>query len=289
MLAFTLITGFLAVAAAQQTDTVVPVEPGSRLTIEGFRGEVTVRAWDRNEMRVVGDHSRRTFLDIDRSGSAVRIRADAWAGTAQVDCELTVPASMDIDIRGTFVTADIDGVEGDVRVFTTQGDIRVRGGRGFVRLETVNGRVELDDAEGRVDVRSTTGRVSVTNARGDIAASSVSGSITLEGIESSDVRAETTSGAVYYDGTIANGGRYALSTHSGDVVVAMPDGVNATVGVSMFSGNLDTAFPVTVTGTRSRGRPFSFTIGDGSARVELQSFSGDIELTRRGTVRRRGR
>jgi DUF4097 and DUF4098 domain-containing protein YvlB len=129
--------------------------------------------------------------------------------------------------------------------------------------------------------------VTLTNVRGDISASSVSSSVYLEGIESSDVRAETTSGGVYYDGTIVDGGRYTLSTHSGDVVVSIPDGINATFGVSTFSGNLDTEFPVTVTGTRSRGRPFSFTMGNGSARVELQSFSGDIELTRRGAARRR--
>ena len=287
MVAFTLLTGLLTVAAVQQTDTVVSVDPGARLVIESFRGEVTVRAWDRNEMRVVGDHSSRTVVDIDQSRSSVRLRADAWAGPAQVDYEITVPVSMDIDIRGTFVSADIDGVEGEIRVFSTMGDINVRGGREFIQLETVNGRVELEGAEGSVDVQSTNGRVTVTDVRGDIAARSVNGRITLLGIESSDVRAETTSGGVYYDGTIVDGGRYTLSTHSGDVVVAMPDAVNATFGVSTFSGNLDTAFPITVTGTRTRGRPFDFTLGDGSARIELQSFSGDIELTRRGAGRRR--
>jgi hypothetical protein len=250
-------------------------------------GEVTVSTWERDEMRVVGDHASRTYVDISQSRSIVRLRADAWAGPAQVDYELTVPVSMDIDIRGTFINADIDGTEGEVRVFTTQGDIDVRGGSGFIQLETVNGRVNLEDAEGRVDVQSTNGRVAVTNVSGEIAASSVNGGITLQGIESSDVRAETTSGGVYYDGTIVDGGRYTLRTHSGDVVVAMPEGVNATFGVSTFSGNLDTAFPITVTGTRSRGRPFSFTLGDGSARIELRSFSGDIELTQRGAGRRR--
>jgi DUF4097 and DUF4098 domain-containing protein YvlB len=281
MLTITLLTGLLTAAAVQQTDTVVTVDPGARLVIESFRGEVTISTWERNEMRVVGDHSSRTYVDVSRSRSAVRLRADAWAGPAQVDYELTLPTSMDIEIRGTFINADIDGTEGEVRVFTTQGDIDVRGGRGFVQLETVNGRVNLEDADGNIDVQSTNGRVSVTDATGEITASSVNGRITLQGIESSDVRAETTSGGVYYDGTIMDGGRYTLSTHSGDVVVAMPEGVNATFDVSTFSGNLDTAFPI------ARGRPFSFTLGDGSARIELQSFSGDIELTRRGADRRR--
>ena len=287
MVALTMIAGMLAVAAVQQTDTVVAMDPGSRLVIEGFRGEVTVDTWDRNEMRVVGDHSSRTYVDIDRSRSGVRLSADAWSGPAQVDYEITVPVSMDIDVRGTFISADIDGVEGEIRVFSTQGDISVRGGSGFIQLETVNGRVDLTGANGNVDVQTTNGRVTVTDVVGDITAHSVTGSVTLENIESSDVRAETTSGGVYYDGIIMDGGRYTLNTHSGDVVLAIPDGVNATFSVSTFSGNLDTAFPVTVTGTRARGRPFGFILGDGSAHVELQSFSGDIELTRRGAGRRR--
>ena len=287
MVTLTLLTGLLASVAIQQTDTVVSVDPGSRLVIESFRGEVTIDTWDRNEMRIWGNHSSRTYIDIRQSGSAVRLRANAWAGPAQVDYELTIPASMDIDIRGTFISADIDGTQGEVRVFTTQGDIDVRGGSGYIHLETVNGRVNLENANGNIDVQSTNGRVSVTDATGEISASSVNGGITLSGIESSDVRAETTSGGVYYDGTIVDGGRYSLSTHSGDVVVGMPDNVNATFGVSTFSGNLDTDFPVTVTGTRAPGRPFNFTIGDGSARVEMRSFSGDIEITRRGAGRRR--
>ncbi len=286
-LTLTLMAGMLTVAAVQQTDTVVTVDPGSRLVIESFRGEVTVNTWDRNEMRVIGDHSRRTFVEIDRSRSGMRLRADGYAGPAQVDYEITVPASMDLDVRGTFVSAYVDGVEGEIRVFSTNGDIDVRGGGGFIQLETVNGRVELAGAEGNVDVQTTNGRVTVTDVTGDITAQSVTGSVTLENIVSSDVRAETTSGGVYYDGTIEDGGRYTLSTHSGDVVVAMQEGVNATFGVSTYSGNLDTDFPVTVTGTRAQGRPFSFTLGDGSARIELQSFSGDIELTRRGAGRRR--
>ena len=286
MVGITLMTGLAVAVAVQQTDTVVAVDPDSRLVIESFRGEVVISTWDRNEMRVIGDHARRTYIDVSASRSAVRLRADARAGPAQVDYELTLPASMDIDIRGTFIHADIDGAEGEVRVFTTQGDIEVRGGRGFVRLETVNGRVRLENADGSLDVRSTNGSVTVLNATGDVTASSVNGRVTLEGIESDDVRAETTSGGVYFDGSIVNGGRYRLSTHSGDVVVAMQEGVNANFSVSTFSGNLDSAFPVTVTGTRRRGRPFNFTLGDGGARVELQPFSGDIELTRRGRGRR---
>ena len=80
MVAFTLLTGLLSAVAIQQTDTVVQVDPGSRLVIESFRGAVTIDTWDRDEMRILGDHSSRTYVDVRRSRSAVRLRADAWAG-----------------------------------------------------------------------------------------------------------------------------------------------------------------------------------------------------------------
>jgi len=62
------------------------------------------------------------------------------------------------------------------------------------------------------------------------------------------------------------------------VIVAVQEGLNATVSVHTFSGNLESAFPITVRGTTGRGKAINFTMGTGSARMELESFSGDIEL-----------
>ena len=82
MVTLTIMVGMLTVAAVQQTDTVVAIDPGSRLVIESFRGEVTVDTWDRNEMRVIGDHSSRTLVEIDQTRSGVRLGADGYAGPA---------------------------------------------------------------------------------------------------------------------------------------------------------------------------------------------------------------
>ncbi len=277
----TIAVGVFSLAAPQQTDTIMSVDPNSRLVINQSQGDVIVRTWSRDEMHISGDHSSRTRVNVNRSGSTVRLQAETWAGMATVDYELTVPASMDIEIKGMFGSVDIDGSEGEINVFTMQGDIDVRGGSGYVSLETVNGGIEVEGTRGNLEINSTTGSLRVTSVDGDIDAETVSGSITLDDIVSSDVRAETTSGRVYYDGTIEDRGRYVLGTHSGNVVVAMSENTNATFEVTVFSGNLDTDFPVTLTGTRSRGRPFNFTLGSGSARVELGSFSGNIELIRR--------
>src|SRR2546429_6556714 len=48
-----------ALALAQQTDTTVPVRAGARLEINNFGGEIAVKTWSRNAVRVVADHSSR--------------------------------------------------------------------------------------------------------------------------------------------------------------------------------------------------------------------------------------
>jgi DUF4097 and DUF4098 domain-containing protein YvlB len=91
-------------------------------------------------------------------------------------------------------------------------------------------------------------------------------------------------GELEYDGTIKNSGRYAFSTHNGDITVTVPDGSNAAVSVATFSGDFASEFPVTLTETR-KGKRFSFTLGTGSAQMTLESFQGSIELVRPGSSR----
>lgn len=69
--------------------------------------------------------------------------------------------------------------------------------------------------------------------------------------------------------------------------MAIPDRANVTVSVASFEGEFDASFPVQI--TEQRKRRFSFTIGSGSARMELESFDGDIRLRRPGEARRDGR
>ncbi len=110
----------------------------------------------------------------------------------------------------------------------------------------------------------------------------MSGDIELEGIESSNVDVNTVSGDVVYEGTIKDAGHYRFSTHNGDVTLAIPEKANATVSVATFNGDFDSSFPVSVTGTTKHR--FGFTIGTGSARLDLETFNGDIKLRRPGKL-----
>ncbi len=61
---------------------------------------------------------------------------------------------------------------------------------------------------------------------------------------------------------------------------SVPEGSGLTVSIATFDGSLHPSFPVTLRG--GIGQLTEFTIGDGSARVELETFDGDIYLIRPG-------
>ncbi len=273
-----------ALAAAivgQDTDTTFTVSPDARLHITVMRGEVTVRTWERSEIRILADHSRSAGLAVSSSNAGVRIRMrDGTGGMSDVDMELTIPATMPLMIDGTFVEADIRGASSDVSVETVQGDVHLTGGNGRVSLHSIQGDVECEGSQGRIDVSSSNGDVTVIDARGEIVTETVNGEIDLENVRSSNVEATTVNGDVTYEGTIEGSGRYGFTTHNGDITLAIPSDISATVSVSTFSGDFESDFPITLMSSTDSGKRFEFTLGGGRAQIALSSFGGTISLER---------
>jgi len=93
-----------------------------------------------------------------------------------------------------------------------------------------------------------------------------------------------------YEGTLADTGRYSFSTHNGDITMTVPETANATFNVRTYNGEFGTA--LTLKGpARSelrRGKRAAYTLGNGNAEVEMESFGGAIRLRRAGAARGRG-
>jgi DUF4097 and DUF4098 domain-containing protein YvlB len=271
-----------ALALTQQIDTTVPVQRGQRLVIESHAGDIDVKTWTRNAVRVEGDAGSRTGVEVVSSPGAVRVRTEGRRGApGAVDLELTVPAWMGLDLSGVYSDVTVTGARGPVNVETVQGSVTVTGGEGLVSLRSVEGEVTLTGAKGRIDVHSVNDDVRISDASGEIVAESVNGEIVLERVDATSLEATTVNGDVGYDGPIRSGGRYELSSHNGDLTLAVSEQTSATFSVSTFSGEFESAFPVTLRETR-KGKRFSFTLGSGSAQVSLESFQGTVRLVRPG-------
>jgi hypothetical protein len=64
--------------------------------------------------------------------------------------------------------------------------------------------------------------------------------------------------------------------------VVVPNGTNASVSVSTFNGELDTTFDIPRFESNARRRSYNFVMGNGKARLDLETFGGDINLRRPG-------
>jgi DUF4097 and DUF4098 domain-containing protein YvlB len=280
----TLLIGVLAAAIAQQgpqTDTTFAVHPGSRISIETFGGSITVKAWDKSSMRVQASHGRHDNIDIQSRGTTVHVEAEGRMGTpTNVDFMITVPASSSLELSGVYTDIDVAGVTGDVNAETVQGSITVNGGA-RMKLESVEGNIIVDGARGRVNANTVNRGIRVAHSIGDVEAETVNGPIILQDVQASNVDLSTVNGRVVYDGTLRENGDYSFSSHDGAIYVTVPEKAGVAVSVSTFNGSLEASFPISVRDVSSRKR-FNFTIGSGSARLDLESFGGNIYLKRPG-------
>ena len=280
-------------ACAQGTDTTVTAEPNARVQIQNFAGSVIVRTWDRNAVRVVAGKTRRDEVRVRGRESSISISTQSRTGVpAPLDYEITVPSRASVDIGGTYTDITVEGVRGSISATTVQGGVTVRGGDGVISLKSVEGAVTLQDASGRIEVNGVNRGLILRNVTGDIAAETVNGSIVLDGIESSDVEAVTVNGRVTYEGTIRDRGRYRFGTHNGGIIVSIPERTNATIAAVTYQGTFGSRFNLPAGALDANGGPrrrANFVLGNGSARIEAESFQGNIVLARPGEVIERPR
>jgi DUF4097 and DUF4098 domain-containing protein YvlB len=277
-----LLTGTLALAPDVQVDTTLNAVRGQRLAVNAYAGEVTVRAWNRNAVRIEADGDQNQ-LEIASSPTGISIRTQGRHGPPEeITIRISAPAWMGLSLAGVNTSAKVEGIRAPISVETVEGEVDVIGGESLISLRSVQGSVRLRGAKGRINVNSVNDDVEVANSSGDIAAQTVNGEILLQGVDASSLDANTVNGDISYSGPIRSNGRYALSTHNGDLTLTVPPGTSAAVTVSTFSGDFESEFPVPLQGTR-KGKGFNFTLGSGSAQVTLESFQGTIRLVRPGS------
>ena len=264
-LAVAVATAATVFSLGSSADTTISVPRGTELQVANFAGEVTVRSWEKNAVRIQTEADGNDKIIVKESDLVLLVKAySKKAAQHSVDLEITAPSWMNLVVSGVNTDVNIEGTKGRVRVDTVHGDIAVVGGRGQIELNAINQDIRLSDASGTV------------------LSETVNGDLTLQRIESDSVVVSTVNGQIFYDGTIRSRGVYEFTSHNGDIAIALPSSASATVSVSTFSGEFASDFPVMLSETRP-GRRFCFTLGKGGAQVQLESFHGTIHIFRPGT------
>ncbi len=270
-----------------QTDETIAATRGARLTIDNFAGEVIIKVWDRDQVRVQARHAARVKVAVRSAGASVSVRSDSSGPPASVDYEITAPAWMPVKVEGTYNFITIEGAKAEISAETTRGDIIVKGGTGTIVARSVQGAVKVEGARGKVTASSVNEGITLVDVSGEINAETTNGSVSMTKVTSSSVQAATINGDVTFEGTMADNGRYGFATHNGNINVAVPENSNATFIVRTYNGDFGTNLQLSgPPGTEARGgRRVTYTLGNGSAEMELETFGGSIRVRRPGTTK----
>ncbi len=201
---------------------------------------------------------------------------------------VSAPAGTRIAAGSVSGSIRVSDIKGDLSANTISGSVRISNAGRIASAKSVSGNVEILDTEtdGAVEVQSISGNVilrKLTARRVDVG--SISGSVSLDDVRCDRVEAHSVSGGVEFSGGLAKGGRYELNSHSGDVRIALAGGSGFEVEAHSFSGSIRSDLALTDQGNRgerpARHRALRGVFGDGSAVLEITTFSGSVVITKR--------
>ena len=267
-------------------DTTVTFDARGTVNVSCPGGDVIVTGTARNQI-VVKARTERGAIRFASSGGNATLEPAASRGCNDAHFELSVPAGVHLVTNTWSGSLRVTGVKGEIDAHAQSGDVDVRDAGDDVEVETLSGDVTIQGASGAVNVHTVSGDISLTGGRGTVEMETVSGDIDLRDVVSSQVRTNSTSGDLTFAGAIVNAGRYQFETHSGELRLELPANVGAELSLSTFSGEIDSAFPITLTpGAHgigaSQAKKLTFSLGQGSARIIAETFSGDVTLTSTG-------
>jgi DUF4097 and DUF4098 domain-containing protein YvlB len=271
-------------APGPTTDKTIPVAKGSRLAVSNDAGEVVIKTWNQESLRVRASHSDRVSVDIQNAASVISIRSRATQGRPTVDYEITAPAWLPIRVSGQFPYIGVEGSQNEVSAETVRGDIVIKGGSGAVTAKSIHGEIIIEDARGRVSATTVNEGIRIAGTTGEIVAETTNGDIVLERIGSGMIDISTVNGDVRAETMLPAGATVRVETHNGDITMIVPETSDATFTVRTHSGDFYSNLPTKSVGEPRRGRRTIYTLGSGGADVELQSFGGTIRLRRPGTA-----
>jgi Putative adhesin len=271
----------------------VHVTPGSAGAVR-IHGVIHARGWsDEDARRKLNDVESNP--PISQDNNLIRVGAPGFSmGDVSIDYTITVPANTELHSRAGSGDVDASGIQGpanfvagsgnisatgignDVQAVAGSGDVKIAGVQGQTQVATGSGDVSVFDAKGAVRLHSGSGDIEVRQPNDAVVAATGSGDVTIDGARA-DLRVRTGSGTVSISGNPGASNYWDIHASSGDVKLRIPSDASFHLYAHSSSGDIETQVPIVMEGTAGK-HELRARIGDGKARVEIETSSGSIAL-----------
>ena len=232
----------------------------------------------------------------ERSGRAeVRTRypnSDEMRGAnrrnvnVSVTYTVTAPAGARITAHSISGNVSARDMHGELTMESVSGNVVIANGGRVAGAKSISGNVEITgaDIDGNLEASSVSGTVTARRIKArQLSLNTVSGNLSVEDADASRVELQAVSGNVDLLGTLSRGGRYTLSSHSGEIKVMLSGNTGFELDATTFSGSIRSDLPLTggASDNRRRQREVRGVYGDGSAVLDLNTFSGSVVISKR--------
>ncbi|MFK7957840.1 MAG: DUF4097 domain-containing protein [Lysobacterales bacterium] len=278
--------GAFASVAAEEVEHTMALDGDGMVVIKVVKGEVRLEGWDRNEVMVrgeVGEGSLKLSLEGNDQRREIEVKIPRNSrGVEGSELEVFIPAGASVVVETTSADIIAEGVVGDlIELRAVSGDIEAETGGQRLFAHTVSGDVELESSARRVDLNSVSGDIDGRLSGEEVDANTVSGEMILIARKLARGHFESVSGDLELDTGLLDTGAITVASLSGDVDLILPDNLSATCEAESFSGSIRSTKGQVEKAQYGPHKTLRFVSGDGSGRVRVESFSGDVRIRER--------
>ena len=272
--------------AGTPIDEIADAHPQGRVEISNVSGEIQVRGWDREQVKVtgtLGEGSERLVFEADGRRTLVKVEIP-HRGRHVDSSELivSVPEGSRVTVAGVSSDIDVRGVRGALRIQSVSGEIVAQVFDEDVEAKTVSGDFEIrgQGEPALLTLTTVSGDGRIENIRGELVVQSVTGSLDIQSSDLERARLRTTNGDIDLRTGLAEGARFDMEAINGDLRLDILGGVNAEFDIETFNGSINNSFGPEAerTSKYAPGRELRFTHGDGDARIRIKTLNGGITL-----------
>lgn len=284
-----------AACAQQAIDETRTLAADARVEVHNIKGSIRISAGSDDRLRLTGQLGKDAKLEIEGDDpDALKIEVEypnssgwgwGWGGGGSggdTHLVLELPRGVQLEVSAVSAEVEISGISGSVlEAETVSGSLVLSDSApGKLELSTVSGGLRADTAAESIQLESVSGELRLVASRArSLRAETVSGDLEVElGQPAQDLRLETVSGSARLVGGPAPGGSLRAETLSGRLRLELPANTSARISAESFSGRIRSAVGEVEKAEFGPGSSLSGQIGDGSARIQLETFSGDLDL-----------
>jgi DUF4097 and DUF4098 domain-containing protein YvlB len=266
----------------------IQISPG---TAERIEVEALKHAWGQNTEQAklrLADALIETYATGNRVEVRVEHGARRDARGIDVEFNVKVPADTAVDLRTVSGDVRVTNIKGEVRVQGISGNLALEGAARLAAIKTVSGGIAITNAgaDPQLSLSTVNGDVIVQtlNARG-LDVNTVNGDVRITGWSGDRAHIRSLDGNLDLQTNFVKGGRYEIESHGGNITLSLPEQPGFELEAHTFNGRIRIDFPIKSEGPvrdNDRGpRSVRGTYGDGSSSLRVQTFNGNLTVTRR--------